>query len=59
MKALSGNTQLLIWLGKVKLGQREPDMLSATPSNQDDIDKDQIIMQLQHKITELENFGDK
>lgn len=59
MKALSGNVQMLIWLGKVRLGQREPDMLSAIPSNQVDIDKDQIIMQLQHKLAVLENFGDK
>lgn len=54
MKALSGNVNMLTWLGKIRLGQREPDMLSATPANQDDIDKDQIIMQLQHKLAEKE-----
>lgn len=59
MKALSGNTTMLTWLGKVRLGQREPDMLSATPANQQEIDKDQIIMQLQHKLLELEENANK
>lgn len=27
-KALSGNTQMLTWLGKVRLGQREPPILA-------------------------------
>jgi hypothetical protein len=59
IKALSGNIQMLSWLGKTRLGQREPDMLSAIPANQDNIDKDQLIMQLQHKLSQLENNADK
>lgn len=59
MKALSGNVQMLIWLGKVWCGQKEPNILSATPENQDDIDKDQIIMQLQHKLSELDGNANK
>lgn len=54
-KAMEGNAQMLIWLGKVRLGQREPEPLAPPPPNQDNIDKDHIIMRLQHKVCELES----
>jgi hypothetical protein len=53
MKALSGNVQMLIWLGKVDLGQKEPDMASLRPVNQTEIDKDHRIMQLEHELNKL------
>jgi hypothetical protein len=53
-KALSGNTTMLIWLGKVRCGQREPDLVTSTPPAQDQNDKDHLIIQLQHQNTELQ-----
>jgi hypothetical protein len=59
MKALSGNVQMLIWLGKVRLGQREPDATPLVAPNQDNIDKDHHIMHLEHQIALLkEKLGE-
>lgn len=58
-KALGGNISMLIWLGKVRCGQREPELLSAVPPQQVQIDKDHIIMQLQHKIQTLSEHIEK
>lgn len=55
MKALAGSVPMLTWLGKVICGQREPELLSSTPPLQNEIDKDHIIMTLQHQIAELRN----
>lgn len=33
-----GNTQMLIWLGKVMLGQREPEVEKSRPPNDDQLD---------------------
>lgn len=52
-KAMDGNITMLIWLGKVRCGQKEPDLNVSTPPAQDQIDKDHIIMQLQHANREL------
>ena len=52
-KALAGNIQMLLWLGKIRCGQREPEMVSSIPPQQEYIDKDHVIMQLQHQITTL------
>jgi hypothetical protein len=52
-KALAGNIQLLIWLGKIRCGQREPDNVATLPPAQNEIDKDHVIMELQHKIETL------
>lgn len=49
-----GNSNLLIFLAKCKLGYREPDVISATPAHQPEIDKDHLIMELQHRIALLE-----
>ena len=46
-----GNTQMLIWLGKVRLGQREPDMLTNKAPMQENIDKDHEIMKLKHELS--------
>lgn len=48
-----GNAQMLMWLGKVKLGYREPEPLS-NPTNQVALDQSHRIMELEHKIAELE-----
>jgi AraC-like DNA-binding protein len=53
MKALSGNVNMLLWLGKLRLGQKEPDVSSLNPVNQPDIDKDHYIMQLEHEIAQF------
>jgi len=49
----SGNVQMLIHLGKVRLGQREPDAVSAVAPRQDDLNKDHTIMQLEHLVANL------
>ena len=54
-KALSGNVQMLMWLGKIRCGQKEPDSVSAIPPGQEEIDKDHIIMELNHKLSLLES----
>jgi hypothetical protein len=54
-KALSGNIQMLLWLGKIRCKQKESDIISPLSPIQNEIDKDHLIMQLQHRITELEN----
>ena len=58
-KALAGNITMLTWLGKVRLGQREPELLSSIPPAQLDLDKDHLIMELQHRISLLEASGNK
>jgi hypothetical protein len=59
MKALSGNVTMLIRLGSVWLGQREPELLSTIPPLQQEIDKDHMIMMLQHELAELKANADK
>lgn len=51
-KAMSGNIQMLIKLSEVYLDDFKENNASMKPANQDNIDRDQIIMQLQHKIAE-------
>lgn len=58
-KALSGNVTMLIWLGKVRCGQKEPELLSIIPAAQPEIDKDHIIMRLQHKIDKMNELMEK
>lgn len=48
-KAMSGNIQMLLWLGKVKLGQKEPDNISTLAAFQPAIDQSQRIMELEHE----------
>ncbi len=49
-----GNAQLLIFLARTKLGLKEPEITSGNPANQIFLDQSHLIMQLQHKISELE-----
>lgn len=58
-KAMKGYWPALLWLGKVKLGQKEPVNEPTEAPNQMNIDKDQIIMRLQNTIAELESNGNK
>lgn len=48
-KAINGDTTLLIWLGKCRLQQTEI-FTTFNSEKQDDLDKDQKIMQLEHKL---------
>ncbi len=52
-KAMKGYWPALQWLGKVKLGQREPELLNQLAANQMQIDQTHTIMQLQHELEEL------
>lgn len=40
-----GNTQMLIWLGKVRLGQREPEPLTQNAVKTEQCNKENIIME--------------
>lgn len=58
-KAMDGNITMLIYLGKVKLGQKEPDSMSTIPPGIEEIHKDHLIMELQYKIKQLEENANK
>lgn len=47
------NPPMLTFLGRVRLGQREPDAVSAVAPRQDDLNKDHIIMAQEHLIATL------
>jgi hypothetical protein len=50
-----GNTNLLIFLAKTKLGMKEPETDNSTAPNQDKIDLENLVMRLQNKIAKLES----
>ena len=52
MKALAGNVQLLMFLGKVKCGQKEPEISITTAPNDVQIQMSHRIMELQHQLAE-------
>lgn len=54
-----GNSNLLIFLARCKLGMREPDVVHSLAANQNQIDQTHTIMQLQHRISELEGNGNQ
>lgn len=54
-----GNSNLLIFLARCKLGMREPDVVHNAAANQTQIDQSHIIMQLSHQIAELEGNANK
>lgn len=58
-KALKGNTALLIWLGKIRCGQREPESDQKLAVNQMEIDQMHRIMQLEHENAELKAYVNK
>jgi AraC-like DNA-binding protein len=52
-----GNTQMLIWLGKVRLGQKEPEAMSGAVPEQVNLDKDHRLMQLEHELAVLKGMN--
>ncbi len=58
-KAMQGYWPALLWLGKVKLGQKEPETIQFLAVNQEQIDQSHLIMQLQNEINELRANADK
>lgn len=54
-----GNSNLLIFLARCLLGYREPAVTHNVAANQDQLDQSHLIMQLEHKIAELERHADK
>lgn len=59
MKALSGHPGMLQHLGKFMCGQVDSSVQEVNPRVQEDIDKDHLIMRLQHQIAVLEADADK
>lgn len=56
------NATMAIWLGKVWLGQKEPETIHNFAPNQDNLDKDHLIMYLKNELAELKkkvDDGDK
>lgn len=58
-KAMKGYWPALLWLGKVRLGQREPDIIYRMAENQEQIDQSHRIMELEHEIAELKANANK
>lgn len=54
-----GDNTLLIWLGKIRLKQKEEVYVPLTVPNQPDITKDHKIMELENKIADMEANADK
>ena len=49
-----GNTQMLMYLGKVRLGQKEHEDTNTDAANQQNLDQTHLIMELEHKNKILE-----
>jgi hypothetical protein len=49
-----GNTTLLMFLARCRLGMKEPETVQLLAANQDAIDQDHTIMQLKYRIAQLE-----
>lgn len=54
-----GNTTILMFLCRCRLGMREPELLRNMAANQEQIDQTHTIMQLQHRLTELEENAEE
>ncbi len=54
-KAMKGYWPALQWLGKVRLGQKEPDQVVNVAANQPQLDQSHRIMELEHEVEELRN----
>jgi hypothetical protein len=54
-----GNSNLLIFLARCRLGMREPEATHTLAANQNQIDQTHTIMQLQHRIAELEAYANQ
>lgn len=59
MKALSGNIQMLIWLGKVNCGQKEAEITTDLAPKQTELDQSHKIIQLEHALAEEKAKNDK
>jgi len=53
-KAMQGNITALIFLATRRIGMKEPESSTALSNAQTYIDQSHLIMQLQHRISELE-----
>ncbi len=51
---MKGYWPAMLWLGKVRLGQREPEMLNQLANNQPMLDQSHRIMELEHQLAEAE-----
>ena len=49
-----GNASVLMFLASRRLGMKEPETVHMLAANQEQIDQSHLIMQLQHRIAELE-----
>lgn len=58
-KTDKGDNTLLIWLGKIRLKQKEEEYIPLTVPNQNDITKDHKIMELENRIAEMEANANK
>ena len=54
-----GNTTLLMFLARCRLGMKEPETVHLLAANQQQIDQSHLIMQLQNRIAELEGNAHK
>jgi hypothetical protein len=54
-QAMEGSTQMLSWLGKVRLAQREPEPSVYLAPAQEEINKDHVIMELKHEVKLLKD----
>ncbi len=52
-KAMKGYWPALLWLGKVRLAQKEPEMIQTLAANQEQIDQSHRIMELEHELAKL------
>ena len=53
--AAPGNSTLLMFLARCRLGMKEPEVQQLVAANQDDIDKDHEIMQLKYRLAQMES----
>lgn len=58
-KAMKGYWPALVWLGKINCGQKEPEPTMTLAANQTQLDQSHKIMELEHKIAQLESNADK
>lgn len=50
-----GNSNLLIFLARTRLGMKEPEVVQTLAVNQNQIDQSHLIMQLKHELAEVKN----
>ena len=50
-----GNSNLLIFLARTRLGMKEPEVVQTLAVNQNQIDQSHLIMQLKHELAAVKN----